>query len=157
MSRLFTSTPQLCDVWEVQLAVNDAAAGRVIRIRGSQLADLPATDRRILMMNYCSVGNDAELVFEVEKRRRGARWINRVLYMLVGIRNVLLCVLYRPFRLLFGNYTVSSCSCSRYPLVFVGSQVPLARHARVDQHRGWRQRHPCGILHRLLRRLHCAE
>ena len=37
-----------------------------------------------------SVGNDAELVFEVERRRQGARWINRVLYMLIGIRNVLL-------------------------------------------------------------------
>lgn len=77
------------DVWRVDVDVATAdsgAEGSVVRVRGGKAAAVVGcTSFSVPMINYCSVGADARLCFAVETHRTGARWLNRVLYMVFGL------------------------------------------------------------------------
>jgi hypothetical protein len=70
------------DVWHVSFSVHPGGSIRVLR-QGVETA-LPEREVRGSSVLYTSVGIDARLVWAVEQHRTGKRFLNQLLYFLIG-------------------------------------------------------------------------
>jgi diacylglycerol kinase family enzyme len=82
LRRCAAAPTRACDVWSVSFAVHPGGSIRVLR-HGVETA-LPEAAVKGSGVLYVSAGLDAQLVWEVERRRSGSRWANRALYALLG-------------------------------------------------------------------------
>ena len=80
--RASTSPTRRVDVFSVSFSVH--SEGSIHVLRSGVETVLPEREVRGSSLLYTSVGLDAELVWEVEKRRQRHRYLNKLLYALVG-------------------------------------------------------------------------
>jgi hypothetical protein len=80
--RASTSPTRRVDVFSVSFSVHSEGSIHVLR-NGVETV-LPEREVRGSSLLYTSVGLDAELVWEVERRRQRHRYLNKLLYALVG-------------------------------------------------------------------------
>lgn len=82
LSDVCTAMPVRSDMWRVTLAVDPSVGGRIVTVRGGTEHALPVHSIDVVMINYMSLGIDAHVVFETEKRRQSTPLANRVMYVL---------------------------------------------------------------------------
>ena len=82
LSDVCMAMPVWSDMWRVTLAVDPAVGGRIVTVRGGAEHALPVARIDVVMINYLSLGLDAHVVFETEKRRQSTPLANRVMYVL---------------------------------------------------------------------------
>jgi hypothetical protein len=80
--RAASSPTRRVDVYSVSFSVH--SEGSIHVLRSGVETVLPEREVRGSSLLYTSVGLDAELVWEVEKRRQRHRYLNKLLYALVG-------------------------------------------------------------------------
>lgn len=73
---------KMIDVWSVSFGTFPEGSIHILR-NGSEVA-LPEKEVRGTSILYTSIGIDAQLVWNVERNRQKKRWLNKLLYFLIG-------------------------------------------------------------------------
>ena len=76
------AVPIWTDLWRVTVEVDGDSGGRIVEVKGGveQAMASGTTRREFVMINYVSLGDDAHVVFNVEKKRQATPMANRFMY-----------------------------------------------------------------------------
>mgnify|MGYP003876853631 CR=1 FL=1 len=80
LTDVLRAVPIRSNMWRVRVQVHPKS-GRIVTVRQGEEQTMSSTNLELVMINYLSVGADAQVVFETEKRRQATPLRNRVMYV----------------------------------------------------------------------------